>query len=138
MNRREPRLHLAERDNLDAVAAPALLSRQFPHEPVRERARSGHSDALALEIREGPNRAGEREHEREIGRRSIHGSNPDRRRPLGAKAEPGARPQTDIDAARRERLLKLSVTAKARDLDFDSLRLKDLGLDSHLGRAERK
>src|SRR5215468_12610128 len=138
LNGRKPRLHLAEREDLHAVAAPALLSRQFPHEPVRERAHGGHPDALAIEIRDGPNRAAEREHEREIGGRPIHGGNPDRWRPLGAETEPGARTQADVQAARRERLLELSITAKARDLDLNSFRRKDFRLDSHLGRAERK
>src|SRR5262249_58061609 len=106
LNGRKPRLHLAEREDLHAVAAPALLSRQFPHEPVRERAHGGHPDALALEIRDGPNRAAEREHEREIGGRPLHCGHPPPWRPPRAETQPRGRTPADLQAARPHRPLQ--------------------------------
>ncbi len=52
----EARLHLAERRDRNAVAAPALLARQFAHQPIGERAHGGDADALALEVGDGLDR----------------------------------------------------------------------------------
>src|SRR5512132_1617251 len=88
LDRGKARLHLAECEDLHAVAAPALLARQFPHQPVGERAGGSHADALTLEIADGLDRAVERKHEGEICRRSVHGSHPDCGRALGTEAKP--------------------------------------------------
>src|SRR5262249_35393288 len=80
----------------------------------------------------------EGKHEREIRRRSVHGSNADRRRALGAEAKPWSRAQGHVEAAGGEGLLELGVAAKAGDLDFEPLLFKNLGLDPHFGRAEGK
>src|SRR5262249_7589164 len=61
-----------------------------------------------------------------------------RRSALGAEATPRSRAQRHVEAAGSERLLELGVAAKAGDLDFEPLLFKNLGLDSHFGRAEGK
>src|SRR5262245_43623506 len=80
----------------------------------------------------------ERKHEREICRRSVHGSDADGRGALGAEAKPRSRAERHVEAAGGERLLELGVAAKAGDLDFEPLLFKNLGLDPHFGRAEGK
>src|SRR5262249_22519017 len=46
----EPRLHLTQRGDLDALSSPALLARQFPYQPVGERARGRYADAFPLQV----------------------------------------------------------------------------------------
>ena len=89
----EPRLHRAERDDLDAVAAPALLARQLAHQPVGERADRGDADALALEIGEGLDRRIGRHQQREIGGGPYMPATPIAGAPLTRKPSPGPEPR---------------------------------------------
>ena len=132
----KPRLRGAERLDLDAVAAPALLARQFAGQPIGERARGGDADPLALEIGHRLDRRIGQHGEGEIGGRSVHGGDPDRRHPFGAEAETRPRADRHIDAVGGKRLLNAGIALEGEDLQVDAFLLEDLGLDADLGGAE--
>ena len=129
---------MSKRQYLNPVAAPALLQRELAHQPIRERARRGHPDALAPQIGDASHGCINRQDQRQVGGRPIHGRNADGRRPLRAETQCRARAEPDIETVGRKRLLHLRIPAKARDLNLETFLLENLGLDPDFGCPEGK
>ena len=136
--RRDARFRRAHRHRIDAVGAPALALRERVHEPVGQRAGGGDAELLPFEVGDGLDLTAVRDHDRHIGRRSVHRRNRDARHAFGVVTHRRTAAKPEIDLIRGHRALYVGVAFEGRNVELEVELVPDVRVVADFEHGERE